>query len=148
MQCDVRSTRAIPEDRHAVRIAAERRNVRLDPLQRQLLVEQTEVSGRDVIVRGEVAKDTQPVVDSDDDDVKARYDATVVLLSTTIAVRPAMDPHHGGVQWCGCGDVILSRCEDVEEKAILARVVKGSTETQTAKYILACKTICKVCNSI
>ena len=110
------------QDRHLARIATERRDVPLDPLQRELLV-QNPVVARDLAGRfgGECrmrheAQGAEAIVDGDDDDALLHQLGRIVFVAFAQEQRPAMDPEHDRVVLL----VVVGR-EYVEEQAILVQ---------------------------
>ena len=87
------------EDSDVVRVAAERRDIRLDPLQRGLLIHQAVVAGsaaafgRECGMREE-AQGAQPVVDGDNGDALGHQRVAVVVVAFAGEQGTAVDPDH------------------------------------------------------
>ncbi len=125
------AARRFSEDGHALRIAAEGRDVVLHPLQRELLVEDAVVAGdaggglgaeRRVREKSERA-DT--VVDRDHHDVARVHElGRVVVVALADLEGAAVDPHHDRTlpSQVALGDGLAVRRVDVQEEAILVVV--------------------------
>ena len=110
----------LSEDRHRLRIAAEGRDIALDPLQRGALVHVAIVAvqllrrlGEQRRMREE-AEPAHPVVHADDDDTLRRERVGRIKRGLTVHERAAVNPHHHR-QRAGRG----GRTPDIERQAVL-----------------------------
>ena len=112
----------LAEDHHAFRIAAERRDVVADPLQRRHHVEQSVVAASAVrrfvgkCRMGQEAEDVEPVVDRHYHRAVACQRGAVVegARAGTAGVPAAVNPEEDGTRFRG-----LARRPDVQEQAVL-----------------------------
>src|SRR5262249_29640470 len=122
MRVDGESAGRFAEDGDVVRIASERGDVVLDPLQREILIEVAVVAGG-MLWRfggqfryGEQTEDAQAIVEGNQDQAVASEGVTIVasLRACADGERAAVDPDHYR-QFAGA-----FRSPDVESKAIFA----------------------------
>src|SRR5262249_51049079 len=88
----------LARDGHVVGVAAELRDVALNPAQRSLLVHKAVVPSRPARPRGqsgmrEEAERTKPVVDRDDNEAVRRELRAVVVAGAILRETAAVDPH-------------------------------------------------------
>ena len=109
------------EQRHLLRIAAEQRDVALDPLQRRELIQIAIVAAR-IAGRfpgqgrmGKEAEAAHAVIHADDDDALGGQRVGGILRGVSVHQRAAMDPDHHGQGRVRC----RGRPPDVQRQAVL-----------------------------